>query len=147
MPRFLSPEWVTAFNRALDGADLAAVDTTGSLAAAGGTFRVAQVVHGVPGEPGASGEVRTLLTVAEGVARLERQGANGADDAGPGADVTVSLSYPDAVALSQGALDPAAALGAGRVRVRGDLSVLVAGQALLAAAARRLADLHVDTTY
>jgi putative sterol carrier protein len=40
--------------------------------------------------------------------------------------------------MARGQLDPADALAAGRVRVRGDLAALVAGQALLAAAAEQL---------
>jgi hypothetical protein len=62
-------------------------------------------------------------------------------------EVTVVLSYEDAAAMSRGELDPIAALGSGRVRIRGDLSVLVAGQERLAAAASHLAALHQRTTY
>ena len=40
--------------------------------------------------------------------------------------------------MARGELDPADALAAGRVRVRGDLAALVAGQDVLAAAAARL---------
>jgi putative sterol carrier protein len=47
--------------------------------------------------------------------------------------VTITLSYGDAASLSKGELSPADALNAGRVRVRGDLSVLVAAQNLLTA--------------
>jgi putative sterol carrier protein len=62
-------------------------------------------------------------------------------------NVTLSLSYEDAAALSRGEVDPATLVGTGRVRVRGDLSVLVAGQTLLASAAPRLAELQAATTY
>ena len=48
------------------------------------------------------------------------------------------LGYPDALAMARGELDPADALAAGRVRVRGDLAALVAGQDVLATAAARL---------
>ena len=51
------------------------------------------------------------------------------------------LAYPDALAMAHGELDPADALAAGRVRVRGDLAALVAGQDVLAAAAARSAEL------
>ena len=40
--------------------------------------------------------------------------------------------------MARGELDPADALAAGRVRVRGDLAALVAGQDVLAAASARL---------
>ena len=48
------------------------------------------------------------------------------------------LGYPEAVAMARGELDPADALAAGRVRVRGDLAALVAGQDVLATATARL---------
>jgi hypothetical protein len=134
--RFLSEEWVAGFNAALAGADLSGTQGTGSLAASGGTFSVGQEVTGAPG-----GTVRTVLRVSEGRAVLER-----GDDLAP-ADVTVSLGYDDAAALSRGELDPGGALATGRVRVRGDLSVLMAGQSLLAAAAGHLGALSADTTY
>ena len=150
MPRYLSPEWVQAFNRALAGLDLsqaiAAAGQTSVTASLGG-FAVAQVVTGVPGNTGAdagpdaaAGEedgvgdtVRTVLTVGEGGVTL----VSDPDSALP-ANVTIVLSYPDALAMASGALDPADALANGRVRVRGELAVLVAGQAVLAAAAARL---------
>ena len=56
-------------------------------------------------------------------------------------------SYADAADLSRGTLSPAEALAAGRVRVRGDLSVLVAAQQALAAAADLLGPLQAATTY
>ena len=66
---------------------------------------------------------------------------------GDRSDVVISLSYEDAAALSRGELDPTEALGAGRVHVRGDLSVLVAGQGILASAAGRMAELQANTSY
>ena len=51
------------------------------------------------------------------------------------ATATIVLGYPEALAMARGELDPADALAAGRVRVRGDLAALVAGQDVLAAAA------------
>ena len=47
MPRYLSPEWVRAFNAALaelDLTDAIAAAGTGSVTAASGTFTVAQVI-------------------------------------------------------------------------------------------------------
>ena len=57
---------------------------------------------------------------------------------------TIVLGYADALAMARGELDPADALAAGRVRVRGDLAALVAGQDVLAAAAARLGDRALD---
>jgi hypothetical protein len=56
------------------------------------------------------------------------------------------LTYDDALALARGSLQPADALAAGRVRVRGELSVLVAGQAVLNAAATALGRTLTDLT-
>jgi putative sterol carrier protein len=68
------------------------------------------------------------------------------DDAGVPATATIALEYADALALALGRLDPADALAAGRVRVRGDLAALVAGQEILAAAASLLGPALDDLT-
>ena len=74
-----------------------------------------------------------VLTVAGGRAHLAL------DPEGRAAGTaTIVLGYPDALAMARGELDPADALAAGRVRVRGDLAALVAGQDVLAAAAAQL---------
>jgi putative sterol carrier protein len=62
------------------------------------------------------------------------------------ATATIALGYADALALALGRLNPADALAAGRVRVRGDLAALVAGQEVLAAAARLLGPALDDLT-
>jgi len=138
VPRLYSPEWVAAFNDAVSGLDPGEVDTGASLAADGGQFRVLQVVHGTP-----EGELAVTLVVTGRRLSIEL------GDPAPGTrpDVTVSLSYEDAAELSRGRLDPAEALGMGRIRVRGDLAVLLAGQALLASAAEHLSALQASTTY
>jgi hypothetical protein len=142
MARYLSPEWVQSFDAALSALDLseAVAAAAGSLAAGDGAFSVAQLVSGVPadlggGAEGSESEVSVVLSVAEGRAHLalDDDGALAA-----GATATIALGYADALALALGRLDPADALAAGRVRVRGDLAALVAGQEVLAAAATRL---------
>ena len=142
MPRFYSPEWVEAFNKAVAG--LAGTEGAGT---AGRDFRLAQIVRNAPPEVAGtgSGALRIVLEV-EGARMVLRRGSAEDEEADP-ADVTVLVDYDDAVALSTGALDPPGALGAGRIRVRGDLSVLVSGQALLSAVAPRLAELRAATTY
>ena len=137
MPRYLTPEWVESFDAALGALDLTdavAAAGVGSLAAADGRFSVVQVVTGVPEDVQAGGgEVHLVLTVAEGRARL------GLDPAGSvGGTATIVLGYAEALAMARGELDPADALAAGRVRVRGDLAALVAGQDVLAEATVRL---------
>jgi len=169
MPPYLSPAWVRAFNDALAGLDLSDAVTAagaGSLTVAGGTFRVAQVVTGGPdglAAPGAAASadsassaastsaaatadsngstVRTVLTVDGGRLTLVE------DPTGAiASNVTVVLTYDDALAIARGSLQPADALAAGRVRVRGELSVLVAGQAVLNAAALALGRTLTDLT-
>lgn len=156
MARFLSPEWVEAFNEAVRTVDLSETVGESSLAASSGTFSVEQVVNDVPDDLAGSaphGTVRLVLRADAGQLSLSRRedGEPAAESAGAGpprdADVSLSISYPDAAALSRGELSPAAALGEGRVKVRGDLAVLVAGQAVLLAAAGRLVELAGDTTY
>jgi hypothetical protein len=156
MARYLSPDWVQSFDAALGALDLSdavAAAGAGSLAAADGAFSVVQIVTGVPAESGGevvgdavvgdavvgdaavTDEVRVVLTIDGGRARLAL------DPSGAVAGTaTIVLGYPDALAMARGELDPADALAAGRVRVRGDLAALVAGQDVLAAAATRLGD-------
>ena len=124
--RLYSPEWVAAFNEAV--ADLPASEET--------AFRMLQVVHGAP-----EGTIRIALDVDGPRVALVLDAPEE-----PEPDVTVVLSYEDAAALAAGTLDPASALAEGRVRVRGDLAVLVAGQAILGAASARLGGLSQRTT-
>ena len=137
MPPYLSPAWVQAFNTALAGLDLTdaiAEAGAGSLTAAQGTFSVAQVVTDAPAMPGASGGiVRTVLNVGDGRIMLTPD----PDETLP-SNVTIVVAYVDALSIARGELDPADALAAGRVRVRGELAVLVAGQSVLNAASLAL---------
>jgi putative sterol carrier protein len=142
--RFLTDQWVAAFNAALEGADLGEESKGRSVRAESGQFTIEQRVTGVPDRPAAEGPLRVVLSVDAGQVTLS---TSGQEPEGDGADVVVSLSYEDAAALSRGELDPTEALGTGRVQVRGDLSVLVAGQGLLAAAAGRMAELQAGTSY
>ena len=140
MPRFLTSEWVAAFNAALDGVVLPAPGPDAGLAASDGRYVVAQEVRGTP-----DGDVRLVLRTADGALSLEVGPLSA--DAAAGADVTIALDYEDAAALSTGALSPAEALTGGRIRVRGDLSVLSAGQELLSAAREHTRALDAGTTY
>lgn len=125
--RFYSHEWVAAFNESVAGIP---ADPEISV-------RLLQVVHGGP-----DGTFEVALSVEEGAVRLDRDAPA---DFEP--QVTVSLAYDDAAALARGELDPARLLAAGRVKVRGDLSVLVSGQAVLSEAAGRVAALSGTTTF
>jgi hypothetical protein len=147
MARFLSPEWAAAYNRALAGAESPVPGPDAGLAAADGRFTVAQEVHGSP-----EGDVRLLVVAAGGGVRVRVEPLEGGpvgdrhrDEPVP--DVTIVLSYEVAAAMSKGELTPAEALNAGRIRVRGDLSVLVAGQQMMEGARHRVAGLASATTY
>jgi len=140
MARFLSPSWVEELNGALQGAVLPDPAPDAGLAMVDGKVTVVQEVHGTP-----DGDVRLVMRIEAGTIRLNLADSSG-DDAGDAPNVTIALSYEDAAALSRGDLTPAEALNAGRIRVRGDLSALAAGQQLLTAA-RSGAEALPPTTY
>jgi hypothetical protein len=139
VPRFLSPEWVDAFDNALQGVVLPELGEDAGIAAADGRFTVAQQVHGGP-----DGEVTLLMTADAGSLRMAMVDGVGSDVR---PDVTIVVSYEDAAALYTGELRAADAITAGRIRVRGDLSVLAAGQAMLVAAQPHIQSLAASTTY
>ena len=143
MPRFLTEEWVTGFNAALDGVELPPPGPGAGLAASDGHFTVAQEIRDTP-----DGDRQLLLHAHDGTLDLQ-VGPLDPEPNGSGgrADVTIAVAYRDAAALATGELSPAEALNAGRIRVRGDLSVLAAGQELLAAARVHTRVLDADTTY
>ncbi|HEV3281275.1 MAG TPA: SCP2 sterol-binding domain-containing protein [Acidimicrobiales bacterium] len=150
MSRFLSHEWVDAFNQALARLVLPGPGDGAGLAVADGPVTVAEDIQGGP-----EGDVRLLLHIDRGTLRLERPaegdgGVASTEEAGRGhrrPEVTIALSYRDAAAMSAGELSPAEALNEGRVRVRGDLTVLVEAQKLLAAARSCTGELAASTTY
>ncbi len=145
MPPYLSPAWVEAFNAALEGLDLSAAIAAagaGSLTVSQGNFSVAQVVTDAPADVMSSGvSVRTVLAVDDGHITFTSD-----PDASLASNVTIALPYADALAIARGELDPADALAAGRVRVRGELAVLVAGQAILNAASVALGQTLTELT-
>ncbi len=146
MARFLSPEWVDAFNVALADVVLPGPGDGVGLAVADGPVTVAQEIHGGP-----DGDVRLLLHIDRCTLRLERAGPDTGPAGRPGEagvpNVTMALSYEAAAAMSAGDLSPAEALNRGRIRVRGDLTVLVEAQNLLAAARDGTGELGASTTY
>ncbi|HEX4217006.1 MAG TPA: SCP2 sterol-binding domain-containing protein, partial [Acidimicrobiales bacterium] len=130
---------VDAFDAALRAVVLPGPGEDAGIAAAGGRFTVAQNVQGGPG-----GEVTLIMTADAGSLRMTLVDGT-QPDLRP--DVTIVVSYEDAAALSTGELQAADAITAGRIRVRGDLSVLAAGQAMLVAAQPHLQSLAATTTY
>jgi putative sterol carrier protein len=143
--RFLSLEWAEEFNAALDGVVLPEPGPDAGLAAADGQFTVVEEVRATP-----DGDVSLVLRADQGTLRLALgpvgvEGGPAADVPAP--DVTIKISYEDAASLSRGELSPAEALSAGRIRVKGDLSVLVAAQEMLAGARTATRALDTSTTY
>jgi len=133
--RFLSGAWVEDFNRALSDVEVPAPASDAALAARDGRFSMCQIVSDGP-----DGDVRATLRVADGRVRMTL-------DDGDDADVAISLSWDDAVAMGTGSLAATDAIAAGRVRVRGDLAVLAEAQAVLAAVSPQLAALRASTGY
>jgi putative sterol carrier protein len=143
--RFLSPEWIDAFNAALADVTVAPPGPEAGLAVRDGRFSMRQVVTGGP-----DGDVQATLRVVEGRVTMTGAGPGGAADAaadGGEPAVTIRLSWDDAVSMAAGALAPAEAIAAGRVRVRGDLSVLAEAQAVLGAVQSHLQKLRDLTEY
>ena len=141
MARFLSTAWVEEFNAALTAVDLPGPSPDAGLAAADGQFVVAQEVRATP-----DGDVRLLLIAGPGTLELRVEPMIEGEETRHAVGVTIALSYADAVALSTTELTPAEALNTGRIKVRGDLSILVAGQRLLDVALQGTAGM-LTTTY
>ena len=97
-------------------------------------LRILQRVTGGP-----DGDVEYVLALAGGAISFE-------PGAGP-ADVELTTDYDTAAAISQGLLSPAAAFAAGRLRVGGAVSSLVAHQEAFAGIGRLLAGVADSTTY
>jgi alkyl sulfatase BDS1-like metallo-beta-lactamase superfamily hydrolase len=133
--RFLSPEWIAAFNEALVDVVIAPPGPDAGLAVRDGRFSMGQVVTGGP-----DGDVRATLRVVDGRVTMT-------DGEAPDAAVTIRLTWADALSMAAGELAPADAIAAGRVRVRGDLSVLAEAQAVLGAVQSQLQELRAATEY
>jgi hypothetical protein len=152
MARFLTPAWVEALNRALEGVRLPDPGPDAGLAMADGRVVVVEEIHGSP-----EGDVRLVMTIDAGTVHLELDTAAGPSDdplpppdgdhRDPGPTVTIALAYADAAALAQGRLTPAEALNAGRIRVRGDLAALAASQQILDGARSQAEGKLPPTTY
>ncbi|MHB1761285.1 MAG: SCP2 sterol-binding domain-containing protein [Acidimicrobiales bacterium] len=150
MPHFLSPEWISAFNAAVENAQIPEPDAP-SLAGTHSHFTICQIVTAGPerGDIHTVLEVTadrlhmTLLTDQNGSSDTERCDA----DKTRSCDVTITLDWNAAVALSRGEVSPVEALTAGKVHVRGNVTVLGEVHQLLDAARPYLHDLSRSTTY
>jgi hypothetical protein len=125
---FLSDEWIASFDRLLRDADIAGL----------APFILEQIVRDVPGR----GEVRYRLIASEdGIAVMRSSGTNG------GPNVSFATDYATAVALARGTENAQHALGAGRLRLGGDLVLLAARAEVLAALDDVSARLREQTSY
>ncbi|MHB8440244.1 MAG: SCP2 sterol-binding domain-containing protein [Acidimicrobiales bacterium] len=123
-------------HQALSAMPAPAPDDGAGVVVATGTFSAAIVVSDAP-----EGTASPILKVSDGRISM----VAGDETAASSADVTIALSWHDAVALFDGSLVAAQAIAEGRVRVRGDLSVLRAAQDLLGAARPALGSIRAST--
>jgi predicted lipid carrier protein YhbT len=105
MARFLSQEWL----------EQARVVVDAETESAHPALRLQVIVTGTP-----DGDVRWYSMVEGGVVRDVGLGAV------PEPDVTLTLSYPDAVSVQRGELDANVAFMQGRMKVSGDSGTLLA---------------------
>ncbi|MGH9044084.1 MAG: SCP2 sterol-binding domain-containing protein, partial [Acidimicrobiales bacterium] len=112
-----------------------------SLRLESGSFQMVEEIWDVPGRDEPQGPFKLVLALDKG--RISISSTDETVDA----DVVVSLGYESAAAMSRGDLDPIDAIGCGQVKVRGDLSLLLAAQSLFAVAGERGASMLADTTY
>lgn len=129
MAAYLSAAWFEDVNRA------ARADERLADATAGARVTIQQVVTGGP-----AGDVRYWVRVDDGVV-----------EAGPGTaeapDATVTQSYETAATVSRGELSVEHALLEGRVRLSGDVPVLLRHATALGGVAAAFGEVRDRTTY
>jgi hypothetical protein len=136
--RFLSPDWLAAAADALRA--VRAVDTahpSGATSADPPSARltIQQVVAGGP-----DGEVAYRVRI--GPDAVELLPGRGTD-----ADVVFTEDWDTAAAIGEGRLSPQAAFVDGRVRVSGNVALVMAAQEALAAVETALDGVRAATTY
>jgi hypothetical protein len=130
--KYLSPEWMAAAGRALAG------DPGPGSALAGLTLTIEQAVTDGP-----DGDVVWHVAVSDGRVAL----TPGPAPAGTPADLRFRTDYATAAAVAAGELSAQRAFVEGRLRVGGDLSLLIAHQRALAAVDDALAPVRAETSY
>jgi putative sterol carrier protein len=135
VPRYLSPAWMEEASAAV------AASPELAQASAGVDLVVEQVVTGGP-----EGEVRYVLSLRDGQARLQASEAGEAGEAGE-AEVTFTADWETAVAVARGATSAQDAFTAGRLTVRGDVTVLLRHGRALDGLHAVFAGLRDRTTY
>ncbi|HEX6569048.1 MAG TPA: SCP2 sterol-binding domain-containing protein [Acidimicrobiales bacterium] len=127
--RYLSPRWIDAAREAV------AADDGLAAALAGVTLTVEQTVEGGP-----DGTVTWHVAIDDGKVALAP---------GPAArpDLRFATGYATAAQIASGALAAQRAFVEGRLRVGGDLSLLMTHQRALAAVHDALVPVRAGTTY
>jgi hypothetical protein len=129
VPRYLTPDWIDAAQRAVDA------DATLAAAAADVRVTVQQMVTGGP-----DGDVAYHVDVDHGSVRVT---GGEADDP----TVTFIQSWDTAAAIARGELSAQGAFMTGLIRVRGDLPELVEHGDVFGGVDDVFAELRTQTTY
>jgi hypothetical protein len=131
--RFLSPEWLAAAAAALRGVPASAPPSGGAR------LTLQQVVTGGP-----DGDVVYRVRIAPDAVELLPGAGQGEE---VGADVVFTEDWDTAAAIAAGRLSPQAAFVDGRVRVSGNVALVMAAQEALAAVETALDGVRAMTTY
>lgn len=129
MARYLSQEWFDEVNRAAADSDRIKTDTAGI------DLTIQQVVTDGP-----DGDVRYAVRVRDGAVTVVP-----GDDAE--ADVTITEDWDTATAVAKGELPAPAAFMTGRIRVSGNVGVLMDAQGSLQGLDMVFADLRQRTDF
>ncbi|MGH3261099.1 MAG: SCP2 sterol-binding domain-containing protein [Trebonia sp.] len=125
--KYLSPEWIDAYNAAV------AADDAVGRALKGKSAVIQMVVDG-----GAAGEVRYWLRIGDGTASAVLGDAEGAE-------VTVRQSYDTSAQVNRGELDGAKAFTQGKVNITGKMMKMMQLRGPLAQLQKALDT--IDTEY
>jgi hypothetical protein len=125
--KYLSPEWIDAYNTAVTGDDSVAVAMKGKSAV------IQMLVAEAPG-----GEIRYWLRIGDGSVCA---GLGDADNA----DVTISQSYDTSAKVNSGELDGQKAFTQGKVKIKGKMLKMMQLRGPLAEVQKALDT--IDTEY
>lgn len=123
--KFLSEEWAEALKAELNASD------DFKQAAAGKTATIQQVIGG------GNAETHYWIRIAEGAIDM------GIGDA-EGLDATITESYETAVALAKSELSPVTAFMTGKIKVAGNMGMLLGLQNVLALLPAAMASIDVE---
>jgi putative sterol carrier protein len=123
--KFLSDEWADALKTELNASE------GFKSAAAGKTATIQQVIGG------SEGEVHYWISLADGVIDM------GIGDAAA-ADATITETYDTAVALAKSELSPVTAFMTGKVKIAGNMGMLLGLQNVLALLPGAMAAIDVE---